>query len=358
MRRLHPMLTRAVAAAIFLLTGTNALAQDLPPTSQMAERWVQDVYRPVFHDFAIAANRWVSSSENLCQSARGSRIYQLQTEFTELVADYAKVEVFRSGPLLENNRRNRLFYWPDSRRVGERQLRSLLASSEAADLSIQQLSQKSVALQGFPALERLLFNNSYQAVETPPQCHVVRTIIQNIALMANQLDRDWQNESDFVQAFMNPVPTSEYFRNDDEVIRTVITEVVMGLDSLIDRKLLPLLSGDPSTIRTTPLWQSQRTVAMLNGNVSSIRALLFDVGLLEQMGLIDELEIDFLYVNNLLEKLKYRYGFADDTGQLHEEVDLIFTSLSAALNSIRYTVKQQVLVPLGIGVGFNAEDGD
>ncbi len=358
MPRLHPMLSCAVAAAIFLLTGTSALAQDLQPTSQLAEKWVQDVYRPAFHQFAIEANQWVSSSENLCQSTRGSRIYQLQTTFTELIADYARVEVFRSGPLLENNRRNRLFYWPDSRRVGERQLRSLLTNSEAADMSVQQLSQKSVALQGFPALERLLFNNSYQAVETPPQCHLVQTIIQNIALMANQLDREWQSDSGFVQSFMNPAPASQYFRNDDEVIRTVMTEVVVGLDSLIDRKLQPLLSGDPGTIRTTPLWQSQRTVAMLDGNVSSIRALLFDAGLLEQLGLADELEIDFLYVNYLLEKLKYRYGFADDNGQLHEEVDLIFTSLSAALNSIRYTVKQQVLVSLGIGVGFNAEDGD
>lgn len=358
--RRHPMLSSLAAILMLLLSGngSSVLAQDLQTGSQLAQNWVQDVYQPAFRQFAAAASEWASSGNELCESTRGSRIYQLQTSFTERVADYSRVEIFRSGPLLQNNLRSRLFYWPDKRRAGERQLRALLADAELNDLSVQQLSGKSVALQGFSALERLLFNPSYQPVESMPQCHAVKIIMDNIARMAEELDQAWQGQSDFVQSFLSPEPTSEYFRSEDEVMRNVMTDVIVGLDSLIDRKIQPLLSGDPAIIRTAPLWQSRRTVSLLSGNLLSIRSLLFDSGMLGQMDLEEAFSQDFDYADYLLNQVRYRYRFLDDDGQLNEEIDLLFTSLSAVLNRIRYALKQKVLAPLGIGVAFNAEDGD
>ncbi len=352
--RLLPVLT----VVTLTLSTAQTRAAEFQGTPELSERWVQQVYQPAFQQFASAASQWAAGTKDLCGSTLGSRIYSLQTDFTRVLKDYARVEIFRSGPLLDNHLQNRLFYWPDKRRVGERQLRNLLADEDVASLSVQQLADKSVAVQGFPALERLLFSDGKYTVEEAPLCHVVETIIQNIASMANELDGAWQSDTEYVQAFLHPDATSPYFRNHAEALRSVITEIVTGLDSLVDRKLQPLLSEDPRLIRTAPLWRSRRTVAMLGGNISSIRSLLFDAGLLQQLDMEDELTTDFDYVDHLLRKLQYTFAFADANGQLSPEVDTVFASLSAVLDDIRHTVNDDVLTPLGMGVNFNADDGD
>ncbi|MGQ7844881.1 imelysin family protein [Granulosicoccus sp. 3-233] len=351
-------LSALLAAALLMLPATRLRAAEFQATPQLSANWVQDVYQPAFRRFANAADAWTSTTKDLCESGPASRIHALQTDFTRLLQDYARVEIFRSGPMLDNHLQNRLFYWPDKRRVGERQLRSLLADTDIASLSVRQLARKSVAVQGFPALERLLFSDGHYTVEETPLCHVVQTLIQNIASMADELDRAWQSDSEYVQAFLHPEPSSPHFRNANEALRSVITEIVTGLDSLVDRKLQTLLSGDPRIIRTAPLWRSRRTVAMLTGNVAGIRSLLFDAGLLQQLAMEDELTTDFDYVDHLLGKLQYTFAFAGPDGQLSPEVDTVFASLSAVLNDIRHTVNHQVLTPLGMGVNFNADDGD
>lgn len=359
----HPLaqgslLLRLLAMSLALLSVTGLRAAEFQANSQLAENWIEKVYQPAFQQFATSASDWASDTEDLCESPLGSRIYGLQTRFTQLLADYARVEVFRSGPLLHNNTQNKLFYWPDKRRAGERQLRALLADPDVNELSVEQLAAKSVAVQGFPALERLLFSRSYQAVETKPQCHVVQLIIRNIADMARQLESGWQNDASFVQAFVHPDPSSPDFRNEDEVLRSVITEVVTGLDMLIDRKLQTLTSDDPRVISTAPLWLSRRTIAMLKGNVAGIRALLFDSGMLAQMELEEAFRLDFDYVDHLLSRVQYRYTFAYENGRLTEEFDTTFRSVAAVLDVIRLAVNNEVLVPLGMGVNFNADDGD
>ncbi len=347
-----------LAGGLFVAAIIPAQAAEFQGSAQLSEKWVQTVYQPAFEQFASAASQWAADSAGLCGSTAGSRIYSLQTDFTRVLQHHAQVEIFRSGPLLDNHLQNRLFYWPDKRRVGERQLRALLAQSDVATLSVEQLAGKSVAVQGFPALERLLFSDGHYTVEEAPYCHLVEILIRNIASMANELNRAWQSESDYVQAFLHPEASSEFFRSHDEALRSVITEVVTGLDSLIDRKLQPLLSGDPKLIRTAPLWRSRRTVAMLRGNIASIRSLLFDAGLLQQLGMEEELDTDFNYLEHLLDKIRYTFAFADADGQLSPEVDTVFASLSAVLNDIRHTVNYEVLTPLGMGVNFNADDGD
>ena len=358
MPRYFAALLRLMTLCLFLMSSTSTPAADFQSTPQLAQKWVVDVYQPAFREFADAANQWAADTQDLCESTLGSRVYSLQTTFTRLLRLYSRVEIFRSGPLLDNHLQSRLFYWPDKRRVGERQLRTLLADPDVASLSEQQLAGKSVAVQGFPALERLLFNEGSQPVESAPQCHVVLTIIQHIASMASELDRAWQSDTDYVQAFLHPSAASPYFRHEDEALRSVITEIVTGLDKLVDQKLQTLLSGEARTIRTAPLWRSRRTVAMLQGNVSGIHSLLFDAGLLQQLDRDEPLSTDFEYVDHLLNRLQYTFNFADAAGQLSPAVATVFASLSAVLNDIRHTLNYQVLPPLGMGVNFNADDGD
>lgn len=341
----------------FALLSSSAFASELVPGPIDTEKLVHAIYQPSYHRFAESANQSVREIEGLCSRASASSIYKMQTTFTGLVTDYSSIELYRLGPLLKNQIQHRLFYWPDKRRVGERQLRTLLTDPDILKLDANELAEKSVALQGFSALERLLFSSQYLPIEAMPQCHVAQVIIQNIAAMANQLNHAWSTDSNIVQAVVSPGLESAYFRNEKEIVRSVMTQIITGLDVVLNRKLKPLLSDELRTVKKAPLWKSQRTVSMLRGNLASIEALLLDSKLIAQTTLEEQLRIEFKYVNHLLDRSKFMVSYSDENGRLTAEAEVLFNSLFAVVGSISYSVNTQLPRLLGV-VAFNSSEGD
>lgn len=346
-----------LAIGFFAISGPSVSAQDSVPISLNTEKLVNEIYKPSFYSFAESARLAAQESEGLCDRAAASSVYGLQTTFSNLVTEFSRIELYRLGPLLENELQHSLFYWPDKRRVGERQLRQLLADPEIQNLDANGLSEKSVALQGFTALERLLFLSTYLPIETMPQCHVAQVVIQNIAAMATQLNRTWSNESSIVDALLEPNAESVYFRDEKEVVRSVMTQIIIGLDTVLNKKLLPFQSEEIASVKKAPLWISQRTLAMLRGNLASIEALLFHSELIADTRLEKQLRNEFNYVNYLLGKSASMVKYSDEDGRLTAEADVLFNSLSAVVSSIAYLVNTQMPRLLGVVV-FNSSEGD
>ena len=67
------------------------------------------------------------------------------------------MEILRFGPLVEENRLEHLFLWPDPRSTVQRQVRALLTAADPQVLQPTQLRQQSAAVQGLPALEYALY---------------------------------------------------------------------------------------------------------------------------------------------------------------------------------------------------------
>lgn len=345
------------AVGAFALLSTSVLASDSAPRYLNTEKLVSTIYQPAYLRFAESAKRWALEAEGLCNRPSASSIYTMQTSFTDLVTDFSSIELFRLGPLLENQLQHRFFYWPDTRRVGERQLRGLLFDPDTLTLNADGLAKKSVALQGFSALERLLFSSQYLPIEAMPQCHVAQVVIQNIAAMANQLNLAWSTDSTIVQALAEPDAESAYFRTESEIVRSVMTQIITGLDVVLNRKIKPLLSMELRAIKKAPLWKSQRTVSMLRGNLESIQALLFDSELIAETRLEENLRIEFSYVNHMLAKYKFMVKYSDDNGRLTAEAEVLLQSLSAAVGGIAYSVNTELPRLLGV-VAFNSSEGD
>jgi predicted lipoprotein len=153
----------AIGAFVFL--STSALASDSAPRSLHTEKLVSAIFQPAHPRFAESKNLWALEAEGLCNRPSASSIYKFQTSFTDLVTEFPSIDFFHLGSLLENHLQHRYFYWPDTRRVGERQLRGLLTDPEMLRLDADGLAKKSVALQGFSAMERLPFSSQYLPIE-------------------------------------------------------------------------------------------------------------------------------------------------------------------------------------------------
>ncbi len=333
-----------------------AIAQDSKP--KISNNVVTNVYQPLHAEFATAAHGIAAASIDLCQRRPASSVYRMQVQFAQLVERYGAVEMFRVGPLLEDNRLNRLFYWPDTRRVAGRQLRTFTNSADVQSITQDRLAKKSVALQGFTALERLLFLPQYQPIETGPPCVLISAITHNIAHMAEELQVGWETDTEFVQALLHPASESAYFRSADEVLRSVYTQVKTGLDSLLDNKLQPLLSADEKQRQLAPFWISQRTSALLRGNVRGLQALLLESGMLDGTRFEKRFNIEFAFIHHLLRKLAPITHFMEPDGALTSEFKVLVHQLSAVLAGIRHTLNSEVAVELQLSAGFNSEDGD
>ena len=358
-------MNRWILLALLISGSTNAHAQSQTAVEQTTDtrfdtghRLLYDVYQPLHIEFAQAAEQWAGEVQGLCEQRTASSVYKLQVQFGNLIELFAAVELFRLGPLLEDNLRNRIFYWPDKRRVGERQLRALLASMSEESVFTGTIANKSVALQGFTALERLFYSAGYQPVEDEPQCELIPVIVDNIAAMATTLSDGWKTDTDISQALLQPSAESKYFRTQDEVIVSAFTQIKVGLDIVLDAKLKPLLSRDQKLMRQTPLWISQRTVAMLAGNVRGLRALLLNSDLLEENRLKEKLRTEFNYIDHVLDELKPIVYFIDRENAVTPRVAVLMNKLAATLAGVRWLVEEDVSQALGVKAGFNSEDGD
>src|SRR5205823_7679797 len=73
---------------------------------------------------------------------------------------WTEIEFVRYGPISDDFRVDRLNYWPERKNATARGLAALLTKEGSADLAPARFAENSVAVQGLPALERLLFEGT------------------------------------------------------------------------------------------------------------------------------------------------------------------------------------------------------
>ena len=79
---------------------------------------------------------------------------------------WSYAEIIRFGPITEQNRLERMLFWPDRKGIGLKQVQATLAAKDATAADPAQLPAKSVAMQGLGALEFVLFGTGAEALAT------------------------------------------------------------------------------------------------------------------------------------------------------------------------------------------------
>lgn len=94
----------------------------------------------------------------LCATHDEFTLHSTQQAYSQAIDAWGAVEIFKFGPVIKENRFNRIFYWPDRKGRGRRQIIQLLRKHDTNTLSSKSLANKSIATQGLTALEILLFD--------------------------------------------------------------------------------------------------------------------------------------------------------------------------------------------------------
>lgn len=351
---------RALLAAVLIALATPALAAPVP-VSEVIERAVEDYIRPGFSELAESAATLHSATEALCADPGAAAHAAARQGFGDVVTAFSRIEFVRFGPLSQQNRLDRLFFWPDRKGIGLKQIQALLAEPPVEPLD---MSTKSVALQGFGALEFVLFGTGSEVLASADgvnRCIYARAITAGIATITAEIVADWMAPDGIAARMENPSAQNTDFRSHTEVLEALTGVLAHGVEAIRDTRLLPFIGKDGKTYKpkSAPFWRSGMTGPVLRANIEGLTRLY----VVSRVGLAAS--ADNLWVDN---GITFELANASRaTAGLDAPVDQALADPAEArgyayllilTQSLQVLLGENLPAALGLSVGFSALDGD
>lgn len=354
-----PFVKAVLALVIALAVPCQALAAS-GPGNEVATRYA----RPALGDLERRAQRNAETIELLCRMPDVAKLEAARRGFAETAAAFGTASALRFGPLADENRFERLFFWPDARGIALRQVQSVLAEGESGTANLQQLADRSAAIQGIPALDYVLFGSGSDALAGGNgafRCSFAAALAGNVAQIAGQALEGWSDDAAFMRSFADPAAGHQAYRSPAEVDGEIVKAMSTLLRYIVAAELRPPLgaSAEKANGRRAPLWRSRTSfdlvIAQLDGLGLMIAASGFRQRLSEEDAYgLDSIEFEIRAARAALAAITENpeEAFANPSARgriavavlaLEHAVDLVGGELSSAL---------------GLTMGFNALDGD
>ncbi|SAI59563.1 Predicted periplasmic lipoprotein [Bordetella ansorpii] len=330
----------------------------------LGQRLSEGYARPAFADFGKAVDRLQASLKDWCAGGEAKGAERVSAAFGETVQAWTGIEFLRFGPLVQGNRYERLAFWPDPRGVVLRQVQEALARKDEALLAPGALATRSVAVQGLPALEFVLYRDGgvLQSRDAPGfayECRYAQAIAANAGAVAAELVQAWSPQGDFGRQFAAPAPGNDLYRNSQEVAAEAIKALSTGLQFARDIKLLPVLGKTPADARPrrAAFWRSDLTVPSLMAGLDGMGAwaghlteALPPDGRWTGQAVRDELNRARQALTDVSKPIEQAAG--DEASRQP------FTLAALVLKNAKDIADQDFAAAFGVSIGFNALDGD
>ncbi|KKX31752.1 imelysin family protein [Rhizobium sp. LC145] len=285
---------KLLAAGLVALLPFGTLAQDANPSGAVVltdegvgavmAAAVDGFIRPGYRDFHAASGRLSTAMSALCSSPSPETYEAAKSAFVETAGRWAHIEVVRVGPVIEQNRFERILFYPDRKSTGLKQVQAILAKPDESATSAETLADKSVAMQGLGALEYLLFGTGSEtlgAEKNAFRCRYGAAVAGNIESIAAELAYLWDRPDGIQQAWKHPGPDNPVFRDRREAITALLGILVHGAETVRDQRIETFYKGPDSAKfpRQALFWRSANTWTMVKGNLEGLDALMKSSGM-------------------------------------------------------------------------------
>ena len=350
MKPLHLLI---ISQSLLALVATQALASDQPDKSAIASDILAGHIVPAYTTLDAETKQLNEIITESCRDTRRLDGDPVRNAFGRALSAWMGVQHIRFGPAMAQDRHYRFQYWPDKHGQGRRQMRKLLAAQIGEMPNTEQIAKKSVAIQGFPALEQLLYPaNAPKADEWAKRCKLAQAMSGNLTTMATRTLADWK-------AYQPKDP--------QDMIATLVRNLTEQLQVIADLKFKRPMgkSAKEARPRRAESWRSRRSFENIRQNFVTL-ADLFNGGsgahgLRSGMARSGE---DADAADAIAEHLKY--GAAQikrRTQPLSQSVGTqqgraFATFLIQHTDATRELILEHLAPAFGVKVGFNAQDGD
>ncbi|WP_144641122.1 imelysin family protein [Bordetella genomosp. 13] len=358
-------LRKMLAAAALGCACAAPGAQAAEPTAEsLGQRLAEGYARPAFAAFEAATQGLQARLKDWCAGGDAETARRVSAAFGDTVQAWTGVEFLRFGPLVQGNRYERLAFWPDPRGVVLRQVQETLAKQDEALLAPGALASRSVAVQGLPALEFVLYRDGgvLQSRDAPGfayECRYARAIAANTGAVAAELVQAWSPQGDFGRQFASPAAANDLYRNGQEVAAEAVKALSTGLQFARDVKLLPVLGNTPADAkpRRAAFWRSGLTVPSMMAGLDGLGAWTGH--------LTEALPPDARWTGHAVrdELGRVRQALSEVSQPIEQAAGDAaarqpFTLATLVLKNAKDIVDQDFAAAYGVSIGFNALDGD
>lgn len=354
---------RHLMVLIVLCWASVAQAETIKP-ADVLQAAVVNVIRPNLLRFDSASRGLNSAMQALCAVPSANSKAIADAQFGMVVAAYGQIGFLRIGPMMEDNRADRLLFWPDRRGIGLKQVQALMSSEDSAATELAGLQGKSVAVQGLGALDYVLSGTGSEALTGPGgayRCAYGRTIAANVAEMAGELVAGWFAPDGVADHLQMPRAENADYRSDIEALEALVGLVAHGLEAMRDQQLNPFIASgeNPAKPKQAPFWRSGQTMALLGGTIKGMRSLIGESRIAtavpeKDKGLSDSIDFEFRNALRAIDLVTLPVEQA--VAEPKQAAALGYLALVTA--SLQAMVGEQLSAALGLSVGFSALDGD
>jgi predicted lipoprotein len=309
-----------------------------------------------------------SQSTDFCakQSNTNDELVVLQQSWRKVMSSWQTIQWLKVGPILDDNRIFRLYYWPDSKNSVSRGVASLLASTE--DVNEDFIAKQSVGSQGLPALEQLLFTEVSQdsllsASDKNKRCEALTAISANVATISETVNNEWQVAGG--NYFTQLTQGTGDFSSKKDAVEELVTNWLEHIERVKDEKMLvPLSVASPGIPTTAEHVLSDASVMSIQQNIATFNVIYSAGG---GHG-FDNILIDHLNQQNIAtEMLATIEGAITASNTLNGSYETLLktddgrakiTATIDSLRAIRDVLTVDFVQATDINIGFNSNDGD
>lgn len=352
----------AFAAASPLLASSPASAG--VKASDVIGPAVEGFVRPAYASLHERAEELSEAMAALCTDPSPTNLEASRAGFSNTVDAWSTVEIITFGPIRENNRLERMLFWPDRKSIGLKQVQAALADKDPTAIDPAQLAGKSVAMQGFGALEFVLHGTDAEALGQkgdPYRCAYGAAIASNIETITGDVATAWSTSGGFADLWANPGPENPLYRNGNEAVTELMSVFINELEMVRDVRLKGFFGATPEADKPKQAiyWRSTKTAASLAANLEGVDRLfaashIGDALSPEARWMADSTHI---LLTNGVEDARAVTGpideaLADPARRAKLEHFALVTSTLSQLIGTRMTAE------FGLTAGFSSLDGD
>lgn len=335
----------ALAAALLAAEPAYALQED--DYAALNRRAIEQHAEPRYAVLVTATTALAASAKTFCASPDDEKLLGLRRDYHAGVDAWQGIQHIRFGPVELFFRSQRIAFWPDQRNTIGKQMAEILAQRNPGLLEPQKFGRGSVAVQGLPAMERLLFGADAPKLPAPGEdaryrCDYLVAIAANLSGMAQEVRDEWQEQP------INGKDTSL------DLFKSLYTAIELVADHKLARPLGA--SAAEARPRLAESWRSTRSLDNIRHNLEAARhlyATAFAPVIADQA--LDA-EITRAFERTIAAaravKIPLEDAVQDRSGRPALE------TLGAEIIALKGLLMQRLPAALDLPLGFNALDGD
>lgn len=230
-----------MTVALVLSIGvSSAWAADDKALADLNATLVEHDVLPRMDRFAEATAVLVPAADAYCAAPSAAGLDALKRAYNGAADAWQGIQHFRFGPMELLLRAQRIAFWPDPRNTIGRQLAEVIAAKDPTALTPQAFAQGRITIQGLPAMERLLYDDSAKlegGTEVAYRCEMLRAIARNLASIGTDLKREWRDGPNTYARVVTTYGPEAHYRTASEATLDLFKSLYSSVEIVADHKL-------------------------------------------------------------------------------------------------------------------------